>query len=638
MTQGKQQLIVKADWVYAVILTVLAAIPRLCCLNLAEFKLDEATHYQMAYYLTRGDWRWVGSTASMGFPKPPLFVYTLALPMQLSHDPRVVTGFLGVLAALATGGFYLILRRFLGKGAAFGAALLFALNPQAILHARKLFTADLIPPLCTLFLGAAVAFLESSPKRIRRFAMLTAFTFGLLLLNTFSPVLLFPAVGLLFWQRRQDLKVLDCMGAMVAFSLPFVPYLIQVAPLIRNAIASTGGSPTSRPPLLTWIWSLLYGGPWPSNAFSIAGITAITIGLLSLGGIAWLLNAARKRETRAWAAFFLAWLGLAPLVALVVPIGVRLHYLVILYPLLFVLPGAGVELAFRRARWLGWSALALLIVATGWQAQIWVNSLTDVSRGVEGYGTPLGYWWRATEQARDFAAEHEAAEVLLLMPGDQPWDEKAHVLDALLSDTPHRVINGHTTVLYPPHTAVLLIASEVEDAMAFIVPCTQNLGSPLKASPFGGAYHYRLWPSDTSAASACTAGLQPASARWASGARLLGYSVKGRPQPGETLHVILYWETTQGPLGEDIHWFNHLLDQEERKWGQFDTVGWPAVRWRPGDRVMTYFDITISPEAEPGPYLLRVGQYTYPYLENIPVVDAAGNPVDYAAELPLPTP
>jgi hypothetical protein len=33
-----------------------------------------------------------------------------------------------------------------------------------------------------------------------------------------------------------------------------------------------------------------------------------------------------------------------------------------------------------------------------------------------------------------------------------------------------------------------------------------------------------------------------------------------------------------------------------------------------------------------------VGQYTYPDIENIPVVDDAGNPTDYAVTLPVPAP
>jgi len=631
-----QQPITKIDWVYAASLTILAAIPRLCCLNLAEFKLDEASHYQMAYFLTRGQWRWVGSTSSVGFPKPPLFVYALALPMQLSHDPRIVTAFLGILAALATGGFYLILRQLLAKSAASSAALLFALNPQAILYARKLFTADLIPPLCTLFLGTALAFLQSPPKRAGRFAMLTALTFALLLLNTFSPALLLPAILVLFWQRRRDLKTRDYLGAIAAFVAPFVPYLLQVAPLIPNIINSSSSS-ASHPPLLKWIWTLLYGAPWPSNQSSIASIPAIILGLFTLLGIAWLVHAARKQDSRAWAIFFLAWLGLAPLMALLVPVKVEAHYLIVLYPLLFVLPAASVELAQQKANWLAWSAMALLIITTGWQVHIWTDNLKAVARGVQGYGTPLGYWWRAVEQARDLLGEHEAAEVLLLMPGDQPWDEKAHILDALLSDAPHRVINGYLSMLYPQHKAVLLTASEVEDAMEFITPCSQEIGHPLQASPFGETYYYYLWDPATSAAPDRILGLEPVSVQWASGTQLLGFSAAGSAQPGATIRVILYWETKRGPLCKDVHWFNHLLDQEEHKWGQFDTAGWPAGRWQPRERVVTYFNITIDPQAEAGPYILRVGQYIYPSLEKVPIVDEMGNAADFI-DLPLHLP
>ena len=87
MTPILQKLIQQQDWVYALTLGILAAFPRLYRLDLAEFKLDEANHYRMAYFLTRGAWRWVGSTSSIGFPKPPLFIYATALPMALSRDP-----------------------------------------------------------------------------------------------------------------------------------------------------------------------------------------------------------------------------------------------------------------------------------------------------------------------------------------------------------------------------------------------------------------------------------------------------------------------------------------------------------------------------------------------------------------------
>ncbi len=647
MIQTLQKFIPRQDWVYALILSTLAALPRLYRLDLAEFKLDEANHYRMAYLLTRGDWRWVGSTSSLGFPKPPLFVYAIALPMTFTHDPRVITGFLGILAALATGAFYLVLRRFLTKRAAFGAALLFALNPQAVLYARKLFTADLLPPLCTLFLVAGIVFLESSHRRVRRGAILVALAFALLVLTTFSPLLLLPALSVLFLERRRDLSPLGWLGAIAGLVLPFIPYLVTTMGHIPKALAGAGGtSPsTSLAALLNWMWELLYGSLWPGNVLSVAGIMSVLLVALSLVGLLFLLNKARKKEKGEWARFFLAWLCLSPLFALVAPVEVHAHYLVILYPLLFVLPAAGVEFAARKASALGWIALLFLSVIAVWQTQVLGDVLHAATAGSKGYGTPLGYWRRAAEQARALVEQRDAAEILLVMPGDHPWDSKANILDALLSDTPHRIVDGHTTLLYPPYPAILLIASEVEasTALAFLhsggglygtPPCTQDL-IDLTASPLGGTYHYRLWSPAHTNASSCTQALSPAAAQWASGVRLLGYDIAGAGQPGETLHVTLHWETTQGPLEADVHWFNHLEDQAGQGWGQFDLVGWPTTRWQPGDRVLLHFDLSIAPEAKPGPYVLRVGQYTYPDIENIPVIDSAGNPVDYAITLPV---
>ncbi len=221
------------------------------------------------------------------------------------------------------------------------------------------------------------------------------------------------------------------------------------------------------------------------------------------------------------------------------------------------------------------------------------------------------------------------------MPGDQPRDEKAHVLDALLSDTPHRVVNGQLTLLYPPHSAVSVVDSELPDALSLTAACAQDLGDPLPASPSGGEYHYYLWQPDLMQAATCTGAVQPASAQWASGVRLLGYHAQGSFEPGGTFQVYLLWETTRGLADVDVHWYNRLTDQEQSRWAEFDHAGWPAGRWQPGDRVLTHFSMTVSASAAPGPYALNVGQYAYPALVDIPALDAQGNPLDYPVQLTL---
>jgi hypothetical protein len=578
--------------------------------------------------LARGSWRWVGSTSSIGFPKPPLFIYALSVPLSISNDPRIATAFLGLLGAVAAGVFYLAVRRLLGRSAAFGAGLAFALTPQAILHARKLFTADLIPPLCALLLAAAVAYLTSRPKHAQWLAALVTFVFALLLLTTFSPILLLPGVVLLLLERRRDLKPVHWLGVAAALIIPFAPYLLTVRERVPTAFAGAGGGSSSLAPgtLLDWLWGLS-GAP---RAVSVMSVPAVAAGLwviLSATGFALLVNRARKDTDGPIARFVLSGLCLPMLLAFLVPFEVQPHYLIILYPLLFVLPAAGIEFLWRRTRVLGWLALAFVALTASWQAWEWARTLPD--KAVET--TSLGYWREIAEETRSRVLQEEAAEALLLVPEDHRWNAQANILDALLSDTSHRLVNGHTAVVYPPHASVLVIAPEVSESASITSPCTRDLG--------GDLYQYRLW--DPERADGCAGGLVDADAQWASGVRLLGYGVTGDPQPGGTVHITLHVETTQGPSDEDIRWFNHLKDQEEWRCGQFDHAGWPASRWQPGERVLLHFDIEIASDAAPGPFTLHVGQYIYRSpedLQNIPVIDAAGNPMDAAVALPVPAP
>jgi len=637
--------LLKDEWPYALAVALLAALPRIYRLDLVEFKLDEARHYHMAYHLTRGAWRWVGSTSSVGFPKPPLFIYTIGLPLSITRDPRVATGFLGLLAAMAAGVCYLVLRHWLGRKAALGSVILFALNPYAVLYGRKLFTADLLPPLCALFLATGAIWLESKPRQVTWLAPVVTLSFALIVLTTFSPLILLPALALLLWERRGALMKHRWALATAAVGLvvPFVPYLIAVWDRLRRALPQAGAMldrtasatlPSGRP-IHRWLWGMLYGTDGPAHPFTLGGAVGLMLGALSLVGLGWLLwNALRK--DRGWARFVLVWLAGAPLLLLIVPVEVHPHYMLVLYPLLFALPAAGIRLMEREHPSLGTVALIAAALIGLWQGAAWLEYLDQAAEGMEGYGTPLGTWRRAAETARWLAEEEDVREILLLMPGDASWDEPATILDALLSGTARRVIDGRRAAIYPSHDALLVIAPAASAGGQLAEPCTTDLGVERPASPSGGMYRYRLWRSAEAGPDACAAPLTAASTRWGSGVELLAYGVEGTPAPGETLSVTLYWRTHQGPLEADVHWFIHLLGREEARWGQFDGVGWPSSRWRPGDRVMTRFQVPIAPEAPPGPYMLRVGQYTFPAIENIPTVDEAGNPADYAATLPVP--
>jgi hypothetical protein len=100
--------------------------------------------------------------------------------------------------------------------------------------------------------------------------------------------------------------------------------------------------------------------------------------------------------------------------------------------------------------------------------------------------------------------------------------------------------------------------------------------------------------------------------------------------------VTVLWQTTQRAPGVDVHWFNHLVDATGRQWGQFDHAAWPAERWQPGDEVLTTFDLPVDDAAPAGSFVLRMGQYLFPDITNIPLVDEAGNPTADTLAWPLP--
>ncbi len=112
---------------------------------------------------------------------------------------------------------------------------------------------------------------------------------------------------------------------------------------------------------------------------------------------------------------------------------------------------------------------------------------------------------------------------------------------------------------------------------------------------------------------------------------LLGYDL-GETQvaPGETLHLTLYW---QAQAGMDVSYtvFTHLLDGDERIWGQVDSIPvqgtYPTSDWLPGEVVADEYTIPVSPDAPPGTYVIEVGMYDAVTGARLPVHDTAGRPV-----------
>ena len=138
----------------------LAAFLRLHALDLVEFKVDEATAVDYARRLLDGVWPTVGLTSSVGALNPPLFIYLTAIPLAVRDDPLAATAFVGVLAVVAAGLTYAVLRPRFGSLTALAATALFATAPWAVVYGRKIWAQDLLPLVCVSLLWCLLVVLE----------------------------------------------------------------------------------------------------------------------------------------------------------------------------------------------------------------------------------------------------------------------------------------------------------------------------------------------------------------------------------------------------------------------------------------------------------------------------------------------
>lgn len=106
---------------------------------------------------------------------------------------------------------------------------------------------------------------------------------------------------------------------------------------------------------------------------------------------------------------------------------------------------------------------------------------------------------------------------------------------------------------------------------------------------------------------------RPLQLDYANGMRLLGYDLKAqRVQPGATLKLVLYWQTTR-PLARDYSVFVHLTPMNnDRQVAQADSMHPgpnPTSRWPTDKYTIDLHEMRVPPEVAPGRYRLQMGVY-----------------------------
>jgi len=112
----------------------------------------------------------------------------------------------------------------------------------------------------------------------------------------------------------------------------------------------------------------------------------------------------------------------------------------------------------------------------------------------------------------------------------------------------------------------------------------------------------------------------------------LGYDLDRTTfSPGEVIPLTLYWRAL-GPMDTSYTVFTHLIDEQNRIWGQQDNPPrggqHPTTRWVKGEVVTDSYNIPIDPDAPPGEYVIEIGLYNAATGDRLPVLDEKGEVKD----------
>jgi len=109
--------------------------------------------------------------------------------------------------------------------------------------------------------------------------------------------------------------------------------------------------------------------------------------------------------------------------------------------------------------------------------------------------------------------------------------------------------------------------------------------------------------------------------------RLLGYNIESGFQPGDNIHLTLFWQCLE-EMEQSYTVFIHLVDAEDNIVAQKDNPPvdgfYPTTKWEVGEIVRDQYDLTISPEAPLGRYVIEVGIYLAETGERLPVLSDDG--------------
>ncbi len=672
-----------AGWWIAFALTfVLGAALRLYALDLTDLRYDEASGARFGWQVARGEWFAALPNTGSVANHPPVYAWLMAVPYLFTRDFLAVAAYRALIDVLALALCGWMCARHFNRRVAIVAMLCFATAPWAVLFARKLFTQPM--PIFSVLL--LFGLLEVTRRRNPWSWTIAGWGLALAVGSHWSALYLAPVVLVTAVWCHRTLRPLPVLVGLWPGLLLAGGYLWQDAPggfaNVRSLLSAASGSATVG---LDALWRAL----WLSTGLHLSDLTGPAYGV-------WRATMPADLDAFGWAqaAFILAGAGLlivqtvrrapscqssnplasagrdgsglALLLFVLLPVAlqlrhsqpVQMHYLLPIYPAPFVILACGIDAALTWAAGRrGWGArlvraglpAAVAIILLG---QVWMYAqlmafiaMHDTSDG--GYGPPARHALALARLAQDrLCADERCAgprEVIVVAPGADPTvNEQAAIWDVLLAGTPHRFADGKAGLILPCQPAQYVFAPGSEAALQRLRHWLADASArvewiTISVRP-GSASTMTAARVDDACRPDYSWSLSTPRARWEHGATLLHHRVAWT-EDRKAMRIDLYLRVEAAPpAGADFHWFNHVLAGGE-KIAQADGGGIHPANWRVGDVLWHWFEIALPAGLDAGreDIRLRVGSYTYPQLENVPLTLADGRASD-GLEIPVQVP
>jgi 4-amino-4-deoxy-L-arabinose transferase-like glycosyltransferase len=643
----------RREWLFIAVLA-LAAVLRLQSLDLIDLRYDEASAPQFALSIVQGQWLSFAPFSGSVANHPPVYLYVLALPYLFTRNLLAVAAYRVLLDVAAIALLWWLGVRFYNRRVALISTLLFAVAPWAIQFARKLWLA----PLALFSVILLFGLLEVLKRRNAWGWAVVGWGIALCVGTHLSAIYLVPVVVvaiILGWRTLRPLPVLVGLVPVIGLGVVYLAAdsaqgFANVHALLgalreageftldafRYALWTSGGAHLSDLTDGAYAYWQAQAPGW-LNWIDLAQMALLVLALLTitLRGLVHLVR--REWQAMALDAIIVLWWCIPVVMQLRHSKPLQVHYLTPLYPVPFLLMALFVDRLLswstRRRRvqpLLGGLAAVSLGMIVLWQVLTTFRFSDFVSRydtSVGGYGLPVRSALEITQAAQNCLAvakcEPTRGGIIVVTPGGDPLvNEQATIFNVVLAGIPHRFANADAGIILRPDAATYIFTPGSERArntlseqIAAGTMYTQSI--PLRngsQSSYEFVYVYRPTFTQT---------LPVPAAQWANGVQLAGYQAER-----EDSLKLLVWLSVKQPAvaGADYHWYNHVLSGTE-KVAQMDGGGIQASNWREGDLLLHWFDIPL-PQPVPQQLKLRIGSYTYPAIQSVPVAMPDGSTSD----------